>query len=55
MGRAELERSNTVDGMRKQSILCELTCDASWRLPEITEQDFEGGWSPALAGRGMSQ
>lgn len=37
------------------SIRCELTCDATWRLPEITEEDFKGGWSPALAGRGMSQ
>lgn len=41
--------------MEADSILCEITCDAHWRLPEITEQAFEGGWSPALAHRGMSR
>lgn len=37
------------------SILCELTWDATWRFPEIIEQDFVGGWGPALAGRDRSQ
>lgn len=52
MGRAKQEKSNMVDGTWMQIASSLNSCVMP---PEITQQDFKGGWSPAIAHRCMSQ